>query len=178
MALNPLVQRFLESVQKQTLPTRAATGLDKTPTSLDPVTTRALGAVRGASPSGAPTGGTSSGIGGVVSQGWKPSTGKGWDGLNPKVKEWVQKTLAQWGGKGVTFSSGYRDPAYNASIGGVPNSGHTRGWKADFSGDERVLRQVADWLDDWGAKVLIHGKENGDHRNHLDVSWEAMYSNR
>jgi uncharacterized protein YcbK (DUF882 family) len=105
--------------------------------------------------------------------GWRPSTGNGWEGLKPEVQQWIKKTLDQWGSQGLTFSSGYRDPKHNAAVNGVPNSGHTRGWKADFSGNDKLLGQVAQWLRGQGARTLLHDAGSGYH---LDVSWESMYS--
>lgn len=47
----------------------------------------------------------------------------------------------------LTINSGYRDPAYNASIGGVPNSQHTRGRAFDIlihnSQEGRDLERIA-----------------------------------
>ena len=31
------------------------------------------------------------------------------------------------------INSGYRSPQHNASVGGVPNSSHTKGWAADIA---------------------------------------------
>lgn len=36
------------------------------------------------------------------------------------------------GSAAITVTSGYRNPAVNASVGGVPNSDHALGWACDF----------------------------------------------
>lgn len=97
--------------------------------------------------------------------GWEGKAG--WENLQPTVKEWVLKTLAQF--PGATFASGWRDPAHNAAINGAPNSGHMRGWKADFGGGTQIENAVAEWLRSQGVRVLQHDAGTGYH---VDASWE------
>lgn len=56
----------------------------------------------------------------------------------PEVIEHLKQTAAHLElvrallGKPMSISSGYRSPALNKAIGGVPLSAHTLGWAADF----------------------------------------------
>lgn len=91
----------------------------------------------------------------------------GYAGMQEPAKQWVLRTLGQF--PGLRFSSGLRSPEQNAAVGGVPNSGHMRGWKADYSGNSKLLYQAADWAQKNGARTLLHDAGNGFH---LDVSYE------
>ena len=44
----------------------------------------------------------------------------------------VLEPLRQWAGRPVQISSGYRSPAVNRAVGGVPSSQHLRGEAADL----------------------------------------------
>lgn len=44
----------------------------------------------------------------------------------------VLEPLRQWAGRPVQISSGYRSPAVNRAVGGVPSSQHLRGEAADI----------------------------------------------
>jgi Peptidase M15 len=46
---------------------------------------------------------------------------------------------------GVKISSGYRDPAHNAEVGGARNSDHLRGDAADFVGSPAALAALRRW---------------------------------
>lgn len=94
---------------------------------------------------------------------------RGYAGLTDTTKEWVRRVLGKY--PDLRFTSGYRDPAHNRRVGGVPNSGHTRGVKADFVGTPERMAEVAKWLQQFGGRTLIHDAGSG---NHLDVSWEGV----
>lgn len=87
------------------------------------------------------------------------------------------------GSRGVAFgnkfrlrhTSGYRDPAHNAAVGGVPNSAHTRKDKKgrpaaeDYVGSESAMQRAAKEARRRGAKqVLIHDAGSG---RHLHIEW-------
>jgi hypothetical protein len=70
---------------------------------------------------------------------------------------------------GLSLSSGYRDPARNAAVNGVPNSYHLTGRAADFSGSSAAMNAGAAWARAHGAtEVLIHNAGSGLH---LHVAW-------
>lgn len=70
---------------------------------------------------------------------------------------------------GLKPSSGYRDPAHNARVGGVANSNHLTGRAGDFSGSSSAMNRGAAWARAQGAReVLIHNAGSG---NHLHVAW-------
>lgn len=56
----------------------------------------------------------------------------------PEVLEHLRQTAAHleivraWLGKPMLISSGYRSPAVNEAVGGVPSSAHVKGWAVDF----------------------------------------------
>lgn len=80
----------------------------------------------------------------------------------------LERLRAYWG-KPITITSGYRTPAYNATIqGAASNSYHTRGMAADISiagvsVDE--IDAVAEGLDLFGGRGIYRK----DGFNHLDV---------
>jgi hypothetical protein len=70
---------------------------------------------------------------------------------------------------GMSLSSGYRDPAHNAAVNGVPNSYHLTGRALDFSGTSAQMNAAAAWARQHGAtEVLIHNAGSGMH---LHVAW-------
>lgn len=50
-----------------------------------------------------------------------------------RLAERLEALRAQLGGHPVLISSGYRSPALNRAVGGVPNSAHQAGLAADFT---------------------------------------------
>lgn len=121
--------------------------------------------------SGAGTGGAPGGGGS-----WSGPLGQvpnhpGWGGMQPGAQQWTLRLLGAFPQLG--FSSGFRTPQQNAAANGAPNSGHMRGWKADFSGNSALLHQAAAWAKNYGARVLLHDAGSGFH---LDVSWENVPS--
>lgn len=50
-------------------------------------------------------------------------------GATAALMERVRQVL---GNQPITVSSGYRSPALNAAVGGVPNDAHEQGWGCDF----------------------------------------------
>jgi hypothetical protein len=72
-------------------------------------------------------------------------------------------------GLGLTLSGGYRDPARNAAVNGVPNSWHLSGRALDLSGTTAQMQAGAAWARQHGAnEVLIHNAGSGLH---LHVAW-------
>ena len=70
---------------------------------------------------------------------------------------------------GMRLSSGYRDPAHNAAVNGVPDSYHLTGRALDFSGNSSQMNAAAAWARQNGAtEVLIHNAGSGMH---LHVAW-------
>lgn len=70
---------------------------------------------------------------------------------------------------GLRFSSGYRDPAHNRRVNGVPNSYHLSGRALDFSGSARDMQAAKVWAQRNGAReALIHNAGSGTH---LHVAW-------
>lgn len=122
--------------------------------------------VAGAAPVGGGGGGTWSGgpLGQVPSH-------RGWGGLKQNTKDWTLRILGAF--PTLRFSSGYRTPAQNAAVGGVPNSGHMRGDKIDLSGSAKDMYAAAAWAKRYGAKTLLHDAGSGFH---LDISWAGVNS--
>ncbi len=54
-------------------------------------------------------------------------------GISPDLINALERIRAGFGNKPIRINSGYRDPAYNARIGGARNSRHTFGDAADFN---------------------------------------------
>lgn len=70
---------------------------------------------------------------------------------------------------GLSLSSGYRDPAHNARVGGVSNSNHLTGRAVDMSGSSSAMARGAAWARANGAReVLIHNAGSGQH---LHAAW-------
>lgn len=94
-------------------------------------------------------------------------THHGYAGMQGPAQEWVRRVLGQY--PDLRFTSGYRSPEHNRRVGGVANSGHTRGWKADFVGPS--MYEAAKWLKSLGARTLMHDAGSGMH---LDASFEGL----
>lgn len=62
----------------------------------------------------------------------------------------------------AVVTSAYRDPTYNAQVGGVPNSLHTQRKAIDLRLDERTP-ETKKKLEDIGLKTLIHNAGSGEH---------------
>ena len=72
---------------------------------------------------------------------------------------------------GLRLTSGYRDPAHNARVGGVPNSYHTKGRAVDFGGSAKDMAAGAAYARTTGAReVLVHKVAKGGGV-HLHVAW-------
>lgn len=73
--------------------------------------------------------------------------------LNPRLQKLLEDFKTQY--PDVRITSGFRDPSYNAKVGGARGSQHTHGNAFDFSVrglDETKQREVAEWLRSNGAQ--------------------------
>lgn len=76
----------------------------------------------------------------------------------------------------VNITSGYRDPAYNASVGGARNSQHTHGNAFDFSVrgiDESKQREMADYLRNQGLQGF--GYYPNSQSMHADLGGQRFW---
>lgn len=74
-------------------------------------------------------------------------------------------------GNRLRFTSGYRDPAHNARVGGVPNSLHMNAANParDYAGSAKDMFEAAAWAKQNGAReALVHNAGSGQH---LHVAW-------
>lgn len=95
-----------------------------------------------------------------------PPKHKGFAGLTDTAKVGSQQLLGAF--PGLRFTSGLRDPAHNASVGGVKNSKHLTGQASDFAGSKEEMARAAEWAKARGAKVLVHDSGSGLH---LHIEW-------
>jgi len=73
--------------------------------------------------------------------------------LNPRLQRLIEDFQKQY--PDVNITSGFRDPSYNAKVGGARGSQHTHGNAFDFSVrgfDEGKQREIAEWLRANGAQ--------------------------
>ncbi|NLM71403.1 MAG: peptidase M15 [Synergistaceae bacterium] len=83
--------------------------------------------------------------------------------LSPALLVRLEALRALWG-KPVVITSGYRCPSHNQTVGGVPNSLHTKGRAADIAAERREQDAVAamarrvgfDSMITYGARNFIH----------------------
>ena len=73
----------------------------------------------------------------------------------------------------LRINSGYRSPAYNASVGGAPNSYHITGQAADFALEGAwPIYDIYDWCDDRfpasGLGLYVRGAGFGWGWIHID----------
>lgn len=71
---------------------------------------------------------------------------------------------------GLRITSGYRDPAHNAKVGGVKNSWHLKGRAVDMVGSSAAMQNAEIWARKNGAReALRHAVPGGGF--HLHVAW-------
>lgn len=92
------------------------------------------------------------------------------DNLSPSLKQalpFIGGLLSQAGyGDIAEFTSGYRDPAYNAEVGGAVNSWHTKGSAVDiYVGElsEQEKNHLNDVFKPYFGEVLYHDAGSGLH---------------
>lgn len=103
------------------------------------------------------------------------------EGMNTKLLEALDDLREKWGDC-VMVSSGYRCPAHNAEVGGVPNSQHVQGTAADVyvvSGNYDDFYNLAvsmkrfDGIGHYPASEFVHldMRDNGESPNYY--RWEG-----
>lgn len=80
----------------------------------------------------------------------------------------LQKIRNQFG-KPVNINSGYRTAAYNAKIGGSPNSQHVNGKAADIRVTDNVPLQVAKYAESIGVGGIGHAPDGQGNYVHVDT---------
>lgn len=77
-------------------------------------------------------------------------------------------------GNPVTVTSGYRSPALNKAVGGVPSSDHVKGCAADiicpaFGTPKEVARHLAAKVDELGIGQVIYEALGGRAWTHVSI---------
>ncbi len=86
----------------------------------------------------------------------------------------VMDAIREKVGQPVIVTSGYRCPAHNAAVGGVPDSYHTQGIAADIYCDGVSVDSLAWIADECGADGI--GRYYGQGFVHVDVrGWPARW---
>lgn len=90
-----------------------------------------------------------------------------------RTAQLMERVRAGLGGHPIHVSSGYRSPALNKAVGGVPNSAHALGYAADWEcpgyGDPLscALALKAANLGGWEFDQMIHERKVGSWWVHL-----------
>lgn len=102
--------------------------------------------------------------------------GKSLEGEQQPFIDQFLAAVAAAGGTAVNVLSGYRSPEYNAQVGGVPNSNHTRGNALDA-----LVKLASGWVPAGDISTLSHyGLRSGDQAgfyhggrdpNHVDTGF-------
>jgi hypothetical protein len=103
------------------------------------------------------------------------------EGLRQLAENVLEPVKAQFDTR-PQISSGYRCPALNSRIGGVPDSQHITGQAVDFELPGQDLLEVACWMRDSldydqllleraGGKVWIHCSYVSPSANRREVKW-------
>lgn len=92
--------------------------------------------------------------------------------IDTKLVEILQK-IRDWAGAGVIITSAYRNPSYNAKIGGASNSYHTKGQAADIVVKGKKPIEVARFAQSIGVKGI--GCYYDDLFNHIDTRESKFY---
>ena len=77
----------------------------------------------------------------------------------------LEPIRAKFGGP-IVITSGYRDPKYNAAIGGVPTSQHVKGEACDFLVPNADKMKVYDFVCNeinWPGQVFVYAKKGHLH---------------
>ena len=77
--------------------------------------------------------------------------------------------IRTWAGAAVCINSGFRTTTYNAKIGGVTNSYHTKGQAADISVKNKTPDEVAAFAETLGMKGIGCYDKNNGYFTHIDT---------
>jgi len=110
---------------------------------------------------------------------WAPQANRA---VDPKLLNIVLE-IAQRFGRPLTITSGYRDPGYNASVGGAKKSQHMKRKAVDISGagmnqsDRLNIIGIASSLGIIGIGVYEGGSLHFDNRDGARAGWGSDYTN-
>lgn len=89
-------------------------------------------------------------------------------GLHPPLVDMLD-AARELCGFALVITSGYRDPAKNAEVGGVPDSAHTKGLAVDLSAPkDSVLKEKMAW-----ALGRVGFRRVFRYQNHVHVDVDA-----
>ncbi len=91
----------------------------------------------------------------------------------------ILQPLAEHFRSSLRITSGYRCPALNAHVGGVPTSQHQKGEAADFIIDGHDCLQVAQWIADHMIfdQLILEEYEPNTGDGYLHCSYVSEYVN-
>ncbi len=97
------------------------------------------------------------------------------DGLQPSFVEMLDKAR-EFADVPFVITSGFRSASQNASIGGAPNSAHTRGWAVDLRcSDSWVRYRIVRGLIFAGVPRIelaaLHCHADADPSLHQNILW-------
>ena len=108
-----------------------------------------------------------------------------------RLTKWLEMLRDEWnkrygeGNDPIIINSGYRSPAVNKAVGGVPTSNHLTGCAADIrcKDMEQALRYATILLDisrEWGEKydelLIEHRRKTGSYWIHFAVREKGNWS--
>lgn len=102
------------------------------------------------------------------------------DNIVALVDNILQPLRNAWG-KPLTINSGYRCPALNKKVGGVPSSQHVKGQAADVGCSDplKLARLALNMGLDYDQMIVyptfVHFSHTGDRKNRRQVLYAATY---